>query len=68
MVMKSTNGKGSKRRPENNKSYRDNYEQIFKKKGTTIGALYHPGSEHGKYEADHTGQMHVGVSRESGDK
>lgn len=68
MVMKSTNGKGSKRRPENNKSYRDNYEQIFKKNGTTIGALYHPGSEHGKYEADHTGQMHVGVSRESGDK
>lgn len=57
--MKSTNGKGSKRRPENNDSYRDNYEQIFKKKGTTIGALYHPGSEHGKYEADHTNQMHV---------
>ena len=59
MVMKSTNGKGSKRRPENNDSYRDNYEQIFKKKGTTIGALYHPGTEHGKYESDHTGQMHI---------
>ena len=49
MVMKSVNGKGSKRRPENNKSYRDNYDRIFKKKGTTIGALYHPGHKEKKY-------------------
>lgn len=68
MVMKSTNGKGSKRRPENNDSYRDNYEKIFKKNGTTIGALYHPGSEHGKYESDHTGQMHIGNTENTRDK
>jgi len=49
MVMKSVNGKGSKRRPENNKSYRDNYDRIFKKKGTTIGALYHPGNDRKNY-------------------
>jgi len=49
MVMKSVNGKGSKRRPENNKSYRDNYDRIFKKKGTTIGALYHPGNNRKNY-------------------
>jgi len=49
MVMKSTNGKGSKRRPENNDSYRDNYDRIFKKKGTTIGALYHPGNNRKNY-------------------
>lgn len=47
--MKSTNGKGSKRRPENNDSYRDNYDRIFKKKGTTIGALYHSGHKEKKY-------------------
>lgn len=47
--MKSVNGKGSKRRPENNDSYRDNYDRIFKKKGTTIGTLYHPGNKEKKY-------------------
>ena len=26
------NGKGDKRRPEDNKSYRDNYDKIFKKR------------------------------------
>jgi len=49
--MKSTNGKGSKRRPENNNSYRDNYDKIFKKKRTTVGALYHPGNEKNIYES-----------------
>jgi hypothetical protein len=53
MVMKSVNGKGSRRRPEDNKSYRDNYDRIFKKnkdkKETIIGALYHPGNDRKNY-------------------
>jgi len=51
--MNPTNGKGSKRRPEDNKSYRDNYDRIFKKnkdkKETITGALYHPGNDRKKY-------------------